>query len=198
VATAANPRQLPMNRSVTLPADGGGVQLRRLIETPPQASRRPSRPGGSTAVASLARHGIWEKPVGSGLALCKRLKFKGVNSHHRGQPSTLDNPPLEREPKLVRPWRQGPHPFGSLPRLRPDASLESSPPEGGKEDAPPVAARNPGPSRWRGPRFLVAALGSARARRAVQPSLALRLRSCLGPLRAASRVLTPACAPCSR
>jgi hypothetical protein len=27
VATNANPRQLPMNRSVTLPADGGGVRL---------------------------------------------------------------------------------------------------------------------------------------------------------------------------
>ena len=27
VATSANPRQPPMNRSVTLPADGGGVRL---------------------------------------------------------------------------------------------------------------------------------------------------------------------------
>ena len=49
-----------MNRSVTLPADGGGVsrQAGIGIETPPQASRRRSRPGCSTAVASLARHVI--------------------------------------------------------------------------------------------------------------------------------------------
>jgi len=60
VATNANPRQLPMNRSVTLPADGGGVsrQAGIGIETPPQASRRRSRLGSSTAVASLARHVI--------------------------------------------------------------------------------------------------------------------------------------------
>ena len=60
VATSANPRQPPMNRSVTLPADGGGVsrQAGNGIETPPQASRRRSRLGCSTAVASLARHGI--------------------------------------------------------------------------------------------------------------------------------------------
>ena len=49
-----------MNRSVTLPADGGGVsrQAGIGIETPPQASRRRSRLGSSTAVASLARHVI--------------------------------------------------------------------------------------------------------------------------------------------
>jgi len=35
VATNANPRQLPMNRSVTPPADGGGVRLCRLIENAP-------------------------------------------------------------------------------------------------------------------------------------------------------------------
>jgi len=58
VATSANPRQLPMNRSVTLPADGGGVRLRRKMETPPQASRRRSRLGCATAVASVARHVI--------------------------------------------------------------------------------------------------------------------------------------------
>ena len=58
VATSANPRQPPMNHSVTLPADGGGERLRRWVETPPQASRRRSRPGCSTAVASLARHVI--------------------------------------------------------------------------------------------------------------------------------------------
>ncbi len=58
--TSANPCQPPMNRSVTLPADGGGVsrQAGIGIETPPQASRRRSRLGCSTAVASLARHVI--------------------------------------------------------------------------------------------------------------------------------------------
>ena len=60
MATSANPGQPPMNRSVTLPADGGGVsrQAGIGIETPPQASRRRSRPGCSTAVASLTRHVI--------------------------------------------------------------------------------------------------------------------------------------------
>jgi hypothetical protein len=59
VATSANPCQPPMNRSVTLPADGGGeCGFADGMETPPQASRRRSRPGCSTAVASLARHVI--------------------------------------------------------------------------------------------------------------------------------------------
>ena len=48
-----------MNRSVTLPADGGGeCGFAGGMETPPQASRRRSRPGCSTAVASLPRHVI--------------------------------------------------------------------------------------------------------------------------------------------
>lgn len=56
---SANPRQPPMNSSVTLPAEWGRrVRLRRWMETSPQASRRRSRLGCSTAVAGLARHGI--------------------------------------------------------------------------------------------------------------------------------------------
>jgi len=49
-----------MNRSVTPPANGGGVsrQAGNEIETPPQESRRRSRRGRSTAVAGLARDGI--------------------------------------------------------------------------------------------------------------------------------------------
>ena len=59
VAMSANPRQPPMNSSVTLPAEWGRrVRLRRWMETSPQASRRRSRLGCSTAVAGLARHGI--------------------------------------------------------------------------------------------------------------------------------------------
>jgi len=57
-ATSANPRQPPMNRSVTPPADGAECGFAGRIEIAPQESRRRSRLGCSTAVASLARHGI--------------------------------------------------------------------------------------------------------------------------------------------
>jgi hypothetical protein len=59
VATNANPGSTPMNRSVTPPANGAKeCGFADQIEVAPQESRRRSRPGSSTAVASLARHGI--------------------------------------------------------------------------------------------------------------------------------------------
>ena len=58
VVTNANPRQLPMPRTVTLPAMGRIERLRRWNQIAPQASRQCSRRGCSTAVASLARHVI--------------------------------------------------------------------------------------------------------------------------------------------
>jgi len=58
MATSANPRQPPMPRSVTPPADGAECAYAGQIEIAPQESRRRSRLGCSTAVASLARHGI--------------------------------------------------------------------------------------------------------------------------------------------
>jgi len=47
-----------MPRSVTPPADGAECGYAGRIEIAPQESRRRSRLGGATAVASLARHGI--------------------------------------------------------------------------------------------------------------------------------------------
>ena len=58
VATSANPRQPPMPRSVTPPADGAECGFAGQIEIAPQESRRRSRLGCATAVTSLARHGI--------------------------------------------------------------------------------------------------------------------------------------------
>ena len=47
-----------MPRSVTPPADGAECGFADRIKIAPQESRRRSRLGSSTAVASLARHGI--------------------------------------------------------------------------------------------------------------------------------------------
>jgi len=47
-----------MNRVVTPPADGAECGFAGQIEIAPQESRRRSRLGGATAVASLARHVI--------------------------------------------------------------------------------------------------------------------------------------------
>jgi len=77
-STSANPRQPPMNRfaslrsplrgcrwqsvsrwsAVTPPADGAECAYAGQIKIAPQESRRRSRLGCATAVASLARHGI--------------------------------------------------------------------------------------------------------------------------------------------
>jgi hypothetical protein len=43
VATSANPRQPPMNRSVTLPADGGGVRLAPVEWKRPRRHRAVAR-----------------------------------------------------------------------------------------------------------------------------------------------------------
>jgi hypothetical protein len=59
VATSANPRQPPMNRSVTLPADGGGVRLAPVEWKRPRRHRAVARAlVVQRRSASLARHVI--------------------------------------------------------------------------------------------------------------------------------------------
>jgi len=57
-ACCSLPRSLPTAGGVTPPADGAECGFAGQIEIAPQESRRRSRLGGATAVASLARHGI--------------------------------------------------------------------------------------------------------------------------------------------
>jgi hypothetical protein len=130
VATSANPRQPPMNRSVTLPADGGGVRLapvewkrprrhravaralvvqrRSLVWPVTSSARRGSflaRPGTCRA-GPAASLGVPEPPVGCSLCHRSFVAFASLMPAAAADPCATLQGGLDREAAVGRRRRE--------------------------------------------------------------------------------------------